>query len=122
MRRSLQLIGPISVAGAPQTWVPRGFDGHGGAIDFAVTSGLRTDRISAAATDPSSIVAAYEEHKRRYLDTERQCNEQGFQFLPFVVEAHGVGLAIGGRRIISVIAKSVAARNGEEIEDAIARR
>ena len=97
-------------------WVPRGFDGHGGAIDFAVTSGLRTDRIGAAATDPSSIGAAYEEHKRRYLDTERQCNDQGFQFLPFVVEAHGGGLAIGARRIISFIAKSAAARNGEEIE------
>ena len=98
-------------------WIPRADDGRGAAIDFAVTSGLRADRLNAAATDPSSISAAYEVYKRSYLDTERQCNEQGFHFLPFVVEAHGGGLALGARRLVSFIAKVGAARSGEEIED-----
>ena len=97
-------------------WIPNGFDGQGGAVDFAVTSGLRADRLAAAASDPASIGASYEYYKRTYLDTQVQCSHQGFRFLPFVVEAHGGGLAICARRILSFIAKAGAARNGEEIE------
>ena len=97
-------------------WIPNGFDGQGGAIDFAVTSGLRADRLAAAASDPASIGASYEVYKRTYLDTQDQCNHQGFQFLPFVVEAHDGGLAICARRIVAFIAKTGAARNGEEVE------
>ena len=97
-------------------WIPQGFDGQGGAVDFAVTSGLRADRLAAAATDPLSIGAAYEDYKRRYLDTQTQCHQRGFHFLPFIAEAHGGGLAIGARRIVAFIAKSGAARSGEELE------
>ena len=69
-----------------------------------------------SGSDPASIGASYEYYKRTYLDTQVQCSHQGFRFLPFVVEAHGGGLAICARRILSFIAKAGAARNGEEIE------
>ena len=72
--------------------------------------------MNAAASDPASIGASYEHYKRTYLDTQDQCHQQGFRFLPFVVEAHGGGLAICARRIVGFIAKSAAARNAEEIE------
>ena len=97
-------------------WIPRAIDGRGAAVDFAVTSGLRADRLAGASADPSSVLAAYENQKRQYLDTENQCNAQGFHFMPFVLEAHGGGFAIGARRLVSFIGKVAAARNGEEVE------
>ena len=101
-------------------WIPRAIDGRGAAVDFAVTSGLRADRLAIASADPSSVLSAYESHKRQYLDTEQQCNAQGFHFMPFVVEAHGGGFAIGARRLVSFIGKVAAARDGEEVEVASA--
>ena len=97
-------------------WLPRGIDGLGAAVDFAVTSGLRSDRLVTAAADPTCVLASYEDYKRSYLNTERQCNEQGFHFMPFIMEAHGGGFALGARRLISFIAKVAAARNSEDVE------
>ena len=84
-------------------------------MDFAVTSGLHDDLLAAAANDPSSVTAAYDEHKRQYLNTQVECRNEGFDFWPFIVEAYGGGLSIGARRVVAHIAKAWAAREGEEI-------
>ena len=57
-------------------------------MDFAVTSGMRSDLLFQSALDTAGILPMYEEHKRTYLGTQAQCNAQGLQFLPMVIEAH----------------------------------
>ena len=36
-----------------------------------------------------AAATAYEQHKRSYLDTERDCAAQGISFIPIVAEASG---------------------------------
>ena len=65
---------------------------HGpAAFDLAVTSGLRSSVVAASAADGGRAATAYEERKRRHLNTEQLCRGQGLQFVPLVVEACGGG-------------------------------
>ena len=69
-------------------WIPHLAEGGPAALDFAVTSGMRSDLLFQSALDTAGILPMYEEHKRTYLGTEAQCNAQGLQFFPMVIEAH----------------------------------
>ena len=89
--------------------------GRSGAVDFAVTSGLRNDMISMAAQDPAVVWGNYEDFKRQYLQTQASDNDRNIEFLPFVVEAHGGGLGPVARRVCGSIAQASAARVGEEV-------
>ena len=88
--------------------------GRDGAIDFAVTSGLRNDVIGAAAQDPTVVWARYEDFKRQHLRTQAQCNDRNLDFLPFIIEADGGGLGPVARKVCASIAQTGAARDGEE--------
>jgi hypothetical protein len=97
-------------------WLPSYSDGKPCAVDFAVTSGLRSDCVRSAANDPSPIWEAYENFKRRHADTATRCSDQGMSFEPFVVEAHGGGFGVVARRICAHVAKVGAAKDGCEVE------
>ena len=58
---------------------------------------------------------AYEEVKRRYLDTASQCAQQGLQFVPMVVEAHGGGWGPSAAAVWKHLAKESASASGVEI-------
>ena len=96
-------------------FLPRGVAGSPMALDFACTSGMRADRVRTARDSPTSVVAEYEHFKRGYKtpgdteSTERQCQIQGFQFVPMVVEAHGGGWGKGALQVLDAVAKSVEA-------------
>ena len=72
-------------------WLPQWLENGPAAWDFAVTSGIRADEIHVSAVGAGHCTVAYEEVKRQYLDTASQCAQQGLQFVPMVVEAHGGG-------------------------------
>ena len=76
-------------------------DGGPCAIDFAVTSGLRSDNIRTSYEEPSAIFGQYEEFKRQHADTFARCQAQRLSFIPFVVEADGGGLGAKVRLGIS---------------------
>ena len=97
-------------------WLRAGPDGGPCAIDFAVTSGLRSDNLRTSFEEPSAIFGQYEEFKRQHADTLAQCQAQCLSFMPFVVEADGGGLGAAARRICGFVAKSGAARDGEDVE------
>ena len=101
-------------------WLASWVGNAGAAVDFAVSSGLRSDRIAPAAADPSVVWRQYEDFKKGYLNTEADCNRQGFSFLPFVVEAHGGGLGPIARQVVARLAKARAAREGESVETSAA--
>ena len=49
-------------------WLPRGTGNKSAALDFAVTSGLRSDWWQQAADHPNHVFEQYEEYKRSYKD------------------------------------------------------
>ena len=97
-------------------WFPDWSSGKAGAVDFAVTSGLRSDLVQTAVADPTVICVLYDDFKRTYLDTAAQCASRNLEFLPFVIEAHSGGLGKTARRVCSHIAKIGASTEGEPIE------
>ena len=97
-------------------WFAAWRGGPPAAVDFAVTSGLRADAVSKAASDPAAVWGSYEDYKRQYLGTEDLCEAQGFKFFPFIIEAHGGGFGPVARRVLAEVARAGAAREGEEVE------
>jgi hypothetical protein len=89
-------------------WLPRGAGFSGGrpeALDFAVTSGMRRDRLCRTLNSAESICEDYAETKRQYKDTDQQVTEAGMKFTPIVFEAHAGGWGLAARQIIGSIAK-----------------
>eukprot|EP00660_Eupelagonema_oceanica_P019577 gene19577-biopygen5141 len=59
------------------------------ALDFAVTSGLKSGALFSSAADGASAAAEYEARKRAHLDTAAHCKDEGILFIPMVMEACG---------------------------------
>ena len=95
-------------------WVPQWRESGPAAWDFAVTSGLRAGEIHASALDGGRSTEAYEDVKRQYLDTAAQCSQQGLQFVPMVVEAHGGGWGPAAVSVWNALAKEYACATGIE--------
>ena len=87
-------------------WFPRGVGervARPTAIDFAVTSGLRADRVARAREGGEAIADDYAATKRAHLDTEQKCVAAGFSFVPIVFEAHGGGWGAQTRKTLGFI-------------------
>ena len=72
-------------------YIPRWRRGIPAALDFAVTSGLRSDQVNRSAEDGSASTIAYENFKRQYQETEATCRAEGINFIPIICEADGGG-------------------------------
>jgi hypothetical protein len=77
---------------------------RGVAWDFAITSGMRSDRIRNQGENVTAIYDMYEDFKRQHQQTAQQCQEQGIAFEPLVVEAHGGGWSATLRKVVDNIA------------------
>ena len=84
------------------------------ALDFAVTSGMRS--ISASIQDAGSPISAYEDLKKAYLDTERTCVSEGMDFTPMVAAAVGGAWGVAASKIYSQLAKEKSLVTGEREE------
>jgi hypothetical protein len=83
-------------------------------LDFAITSGMRTDLASQAAAVPEIVFHNYEHTKREYKQTNRLCSEAGFIFIPMVVEAHAGGWSKTARAVLDwIAAQAAAAQHGD---------
>jgi hypothetical protein len=84
------------------------------ALDFACTSGLRTDRLELASNNAELVLSKYEDFKREYKPpgetegTEALCASQGLRFVPMIVEAHSGGWSKAARKVLDEIAKRAA--------------
>ena len=88
-------------------WLPGGAGsslGRAEALDFALTSGLRSDRLDRSATDANEVLALYEDFKASYKDTKAKCEQERFVFTPIVFESHGGGFSKTALRILNHIA------------------
>ena len=90
--RELSVGSPLPSQRRPaDVYVGRFRDGFPAALDFAATSGMRTDVLEHSARDGSAAAQLYEGKKRAFLDTAAHCSQEGFSFVPMVVESHGGG-------------------------------
>jgi hypothetical protein len=94
-------------------YIPRWRGGPPAAWDFAVTSGLRADVLPDSVVDPDAALTRYEDFKCSYKDTESLCRNNGFTFIPMVIEAVGGGWGKAARRVWSELAKTSALATGE---------
>ena len=78
------------------------------ALDFAVTSGLRTCLLTQSASDASAAVNAYATSKRSHLNTEEQCQEEGITFIPMIVDGAGGGWGDDAERVCATLARAIA--------------
>ena len=62
------------------------WNGSPAALDFAITSPHRLDAPREATSTAGAAAAAYEAHKRAYLNTAEDCVAQGIAFIPMVGE------------------------------------
>ena len=83
-------------------------------MDFAVTSGMRSDLFRISAVDPGTAFEHYERHKKNHLNTEQLCTAAGIRFVPLVLEAHGGGWSPMTRGFVDWVARQLAARSQEE--------
>ena len=86
-------------------WWAGGVGSRGVAWDFAITSGMRKERLHDRGLDVRAVFEDYEDYKRTYKDTERQCKDQGFSFQPLVLEAHGGGWSKAFRAVVGEVAR-----------------
>ena len=98
-------------------YLPRWAGGPPAALDFAVTSGLNQDVIAGSAQDRETACRQYEDRKRSHMNTAAVCQQQGFTFVPMIVEAVGGGWGAEARRVFSEIAKVSAFAAGDLTTD-----
>ena len=85
------------------------------ALDFAVTSGLRTDMLARSAADPHAAVNAYADTKRSFLNTAAQCEDAGITFIPMVADGAGGGWGDDATRVWTSLAKAIATNSGSDV-------
>ena len=61
-----------------------------------------------AAATPELVFQHYEDKKRSYKNTQQQCEEAGFEFVPLVFEAHGGAGSPASRALFDWISKAQA--------------
>jgi hypothetical protein len=102
-------------------YIPRWQRGAPACLDFAATSGLRSEVVARSATNNQAAAIDYEEFKCAHLDKKRHCEREGMTFIPMIVEAVGGSWGPQAQKVWSVLAKSMALATGER-EDATAQR
>jgi len=94
-------------------YIPHFDAGAPAALDFAVTSGLRDDIMSASILDADAASLRYEDLKCSYKNTRALCQEQGIRFVPMILEATGGGWGKEARKVWTRLAKAASLTTGE---------
>ena len=102
-------------------YLPRWRRGIPAALDFAVTSGLRSDLVKKSAVDGSTATVEYEAFKRTHLNTEALCRDEGVNFIPMVCEADGGGWGPAAHKVWSELAKHKSLVSGEHVSTIVSR-
>jgi len=102
-------------------YLPRYRLGAAACLDFAVTSGLRTDILPATLQDNQAPARRYEDYKCSHLDTKSTCEAEGMTFIPMVMEACGGSWGPSAHKVLNELAKSSATASGESESIAVER-
>ena len=94
-------------------YVPRWDLGGAAALDFAVTSGLRTDLLEQTAADGLSCLKSYEQAKKSFQDTFNHCASEGITFVPMIAEAHSGAWGPEATKVWLKLCKAISLVSGE---------
>jgi len=95
-------------------YIPRWRRGAPMALDFAVSSGLRSpSTVATSLQDGGATNRDYEDFKNSYLDTRNACISDGFSFTPMVAEAVGGGWGPSAAKVFFELAKTKSLISGE---------
>ena len=94
-------------------FIPRWDLGGSAALDFAVTSGLRTDLLEQTAADGLSCLRSYESTKNSFMDTAAHCASEGLTFIPMVMEAHSGAWGPAATKVWLKLGKAISLVSGE---------
>ena len=94
-------------------YVPSWTRGTPAAFDIAITSPHRTDVLVEASVAPGAAAELYENYKRRYKDTARDCASQGIAFIPIVGEPSG-GWGPAALCAFKALARAIASQTGRD--------
>ena len=99
-------------------WVPSWRGSGPAAFDFAVTSGMQSSALHRSAVDGTEAALKYEQVKREFQNTADTCQQNGLQFLPLVLEAHGGGMGPTAKATLKASARQAAAQTGQPTSQA----
>ena len=88
-------------------YIPRWDLGGTAALNFVVTSGLRADLVEQTAAVGLSCLTSYEHHKKTFLDTAMQCENEGIAFILLVMEAHLGACGLMATKILLRLGKNI---------------
>ena len=94
-------------------YVPRRDLGGPATLEFAVTSGLRTDLLEQTVSDVLTCLSAYEHLKNSFLNTAAHCASKGIAFVRIVVEAHSKTWGPAATKVWLRLGKAVSLMSGE---------
>ena len=94
-------------------FLPHWQGGRPAALDFAVVAPHLVGTLPAAAQSACAAASAYADKKRKFLNTERLCEQQGFAFIPMVCESTGAWDP-NAAAILKRLCKVTAAKLGED--------
>ena len=94
-------------------FLPRWDLGGSAALDFAVTSGLKTNQLEQTVAEGLSSLTSYEAIKDGYKDTAAQCAREGITFVPMVVEAHSGAWGPRASKVWLRLGKALSILSGE---------
>ena len=111
--------GGIGTRRPADVWIPSWQNGRGAAVDIAITSGLAGSWLQRVLRDPAGPTVVYEEFKREDRDTAVQCAAQGFDLVPFIMEAHSGCLGADATALCQKLGRKYASRTGTDPGTAI---
>ena len=94
-------------------FIPRWDLGGSAALDFAVTSGLKTSQLEQTAADGLSSLTSYEAIKDAFKDTAAHCASEGISFIPMIAEAHSGAWGPRATKVWIRLGKALSMLSGE---------
>jgi len=94
-------------------YLPAWLNGSPAALDFAITAPQRQAIVEQAAQFALASAKDYAVTKRRHMDTERQCAENGVEFIPMVAESTGAWEP-GALKVLRQLARASALHTGKD--------
>ena len=94
-------------------FIPRWDLGGSAALDFAVTSGLKTSQLEQTVADGLSCLSSYEAVKNAFKNTAAHCASEGITFIPMVAEAHSGAWGPSATKVWIRLGKALSVLSGE---------
>ena len=96
-------------------YIPNFFASQQTALDFGVTSGLRSALLQFSSENNRFATEEYSEFKKNNLDTEQNCKNMDIKFIPMVIEGSAGSWRVEAELVWKLIIRSTASLTGEPI-------